>query len=147
MDAMQVIINLTNEKNKYKSGAEYNIGRLVEDLNRCDQEKQIWINCPDSTEYVYPYSFDSWRGRYCELSTSFCHSSIKVAQFLELAKSVIGQTFRGYKGGDFLMDKYTPIHIARYGESDFCGQYAKVIGVKEHDNYVELLYRDDEDDD
>lgn len=146
MDTIQAIINLTNEKNKYKSGAEYNIGRLVEDLQKCDQEKQVRINCPDSTEYVYPCYYSSWRGSYCELGLTFSNSSIKVMQFLEMTKSTIGETFTGYKGGDFLMDEYTPIHIAQEGNSRFGHQYAKVIGIKEHDNYVEVLYKDDDND-
>lgn len=143
MDTFSVIAQLSHEKEKYKSGAEYNISRLVEDLGKCDPEKQLRILCPDSTEYVFPYSFDSWAGNYYELSVDFYNSSIKVKEFLELAKAVIGQTLRGYNGGFFLMDKYTPIHIARHNEISFSGQYAKVIGVKEHDNYVEILYRND----
>lgn len=146
MDTIQAIINLMNEKNKYKSGAEYNIGRLVEDLQKCDQEKQVRIICPDSTEYVYPSYYSSWRGSYCELGLTFGYSSIKVRQFASITKSAINQVFTGYKGGHYVMDKYTPIHIADEDKWQFYGQCAKVIGVKEHDNYVEILYRDDDND-
>lgn len=34
-----------------------------------------------------------------------------------LCRAVIGQTFYGYKGGDFTMSEWSPVWIAQYGHS------------------------------
>ncbi len=43
------------------------------------------------------------------------------------AKSHIGQTFTGYKGGDFIMNESTHVWIATYGTTAGSGQ---IIGVE-----------------
>lgn len=37
---------------------------------------------------------------------------------LEHAKSALGATFTGYKGGEYTMNEYTDCWIAEYGEGD-----------------------------
>ena len=72
----------------------------------------------DGRKY-YPTGIGSWRGSYCELaisySTTTCHMTAK--GFLNILKNTIGRTLVGYKGGDFLMGKTTPVWVANYGES------------------------------
>ena len=76
-------------------------------------------------EYLFPTSIDSWRGIYAELALNFVDSDrgrtdekpMKVSEFLEMMKSVIGKEFTGYKGGEFTMNKHTPVWVANYGNS------------------------------
>lgn len=67
----------------------------------------------------YPTRIDSWRGSYCELAISYsptsCHMTVK--GFLNLLRNTIGRTLIGYKGGNFMMGKTTPVWVANYGES------------------------------
>ena len=59
----------------------------------------------------------SYRGYYSELAFHPCKSA-RVGDMLELARSCVGKTFTGYKGGEFTMNAYTDVYIANYGE---CG--------------------------
>lgn len=87
-------------------------------------------------EYLFPTSIDSWRGSYDELALNFemQGEEMKVSEFLEMLKDCIGKTFTGYKGGDFMMHKGTPIWVANYSHS---GNTA-VIDVVDN-GYVVLL--------
>lgn len=58
----------------------------------------------------------SYRGYYTDLAferfgTCTAHEN------LETVQACMGETFTGYKGGEFLMDGSAPIWIARYGFS------------------------------
>jgi hypothetical protein len=37
---------------------------------------------------------------------------------LDAARSAVGTTYHGYKGGSYTMEKWTKVHLANYGE---CG--------------------------
>lgn len=61
----------------------------------------------------------SYRGYYDQLAFE-PKANVTVNQMLTEAKSAIGQTFIGYKGGGFLMMKSTNVWLAEYsctGES------------------------------
>lgn len=75
-------------------------------------------------EYLYPTRIDSWRGSYSELALNYTSSRIsensapmKVTQFYEMMKGVVGKEFDGYKGGEFLMTLFTPVWVANNGNS------------------------------
>lgn len=59
----------------------------------------------------------SWRGVYAELAFEPAEN-VKVSEMLADAKSALGKTFEGYKGGDFTMDENTEVHIADYGSGE-----------------------------
>lgn len=138
MDLIQQIINLTNENSKLKSGIEYNLGTFIKDLEKLDGDKEIIIE-----DGVYPSYFCSWRGSYCELSLDYDKKPMLVKTLLKNAKKANGKTFIGYKGGEFLMDLFVPIHIAAYGDCAYCGEFAKIIGIKEYGNQYILVTRND----
>jgi len=46
-------------------------------------------------------------------------ASAKLGDMLSHAKSAIGASFTGWKGGEYRMEEYTPCYIGRYGE---CGE-------------------------
>lgn len=70
-------------------------------------------------EYLFPNDIDSWRGSYSELALNFTTEGqeMKVSDFLNMLKECIGKEFTGYKGGEFTMNKHTPIWVANYGNS------------------------------
>ena len=72
----------------------------------------------------WPVDLDSWRGSYRELALSYANDEDKwsVACVLSILKAAVGETFEGYKGGDFLMGKNTPIWVADYGNSQGFGR-------------------------
>lgn len=71
-------------------------------------------------EGIFPTNFDSWRGIYREIALGFSteySEGITHSEFIEEVKQSIGKEFTGYKGGEFLMSKHTPVWVANYGTS------------------------------
>ena len=69
--------------------------------------------------YVAPLGFgppDSYRGNYICVAFEPAEN-VTVASMLAHAKSALGATFTGYKGGEFTMHEYTDCYIANYGTS------------------------------
>lgn len=69
--------------------------------------------------YFLPTHLMSWRGSYCELAIGYSDKEPgkTVNEFLKDLKEAIGKIYSGYKGGDYMMGKTTPIWVANYGES------------------------------
>jgi hypothetical protein len=66
---------------------------------------------------VVPRGFGSphsWRGIYSELAFE-PEENVSVAHMLEAAKSAVGTTYEGYKGGDFTVTESTEVHVEEYG--------------------------------
>lgn len=83
------------------------LGELIEALEAADPN------------HVAPLGFGvpfSWRGNYADIAFE-PQSNVTVGSMLEHARSALGKTFRGYKGGEFTMHEYTDCYIDRYGES------------------------------
>jgi len=94
-----------------------------------------------SFEYLFPTGLTSWRGSYDELSLEFTSSDFNDKEkpptaeaFLKMLKEALGKTYTGYKGGDFVMGKSTPIWVANYGNSGNTG----VVGLRD-DGYEIII--------
>jgi hypothetical protein len=165
---MQQLIENWNLEQKRISAEEYCLGSLIEDLKNIKSDLIVEIDNGTFPlkEYLgyaeegdkgdkkyedgyfkgfFKYNrktlsvFDSWRGRYCELSMQFSNNNqnITVNDLLTMAEFVNGKFLGGYKGGDYLMNLETPIHIANYGS---CGN-TKLVGVYEHNGKAILKTR------
>lgn len=89
----------------------------------------------------FPGRLRSWRGRYAELALSFDgDGTATVGDLLAEAVAAIGETFQGYKGGDYVMGRGTPLWLANYGDTshDYDSNcYRMLTGVrKEADGIV-----------
>lgn len=56
----------------------------------------------------------SYRGDYQQLAFE-PKKNVTIGSMLQNAKSALGDTFTGYKGGEFEMDEYTDCYLADYG--------------------------------
>lgn len=86
-----------------------NLMKLIERLQKADKNR------------IVPMGFNnphSHRGDYCQLAFEPA-INIKVEEMLKCAEDSLGETFTGYKGGEFNMHEYTECFIANYGE---CGE-------------------------
>ena len=114
-----------------------------------------------------PMGIDSWRGSYAELaiqtegfgsyngdevthefesgnfynSVSIGKENPTVAEWIEVLKEAVGKTFTGYKGGDYLMSKNTPVWLAEYGNSSFKLD-DKEIDTENYENYKDVYFVD-----
>jgi hypothetical protein len=76
------------------------------------------LEAADQT-HIAPLGFGapgSYRGDYSELAFEPA-SNVTVASMLAHAKSALGATFTGYKGGEFTMNEYTYCYINERGHS------------------------------
>lgn len=81
------------------------LGELISLLERMPQDMVV------ENGFGSPHSY---RGFYEQLAFE-PERNVTVASMLSHAKSALGQTFEGYKGGDYLMDKKALCHVAEYG--------------------------------
>lgn len=75
----------------------------------------------------------SYRGYYTDLAFEKSDAKTTALTELTLCQDCLGKTFQGYKGGDFVMKKTTPLWIANYSE---CG--LKIMSIK-NDGSFELV--------
>ena len=81
---------------------------LIEILQRFPAERKVGFG------FGNPHS---WRGSYDELAFEPVNDTT-VGEMLEAAKSAIGQTYIGWKGGEFKMGLETTVNI------DFVGSWS-----------------------
>lgn len=81
---------------------------LIEYLERQPDHSRVIAN-----GFARPHSY---RGYYDQLAFEPA-PSVTIGSMLAAAKSAIGKTFIGWKGGEFVMDKWTPVWIAVRGDS------------------------------
>jgi len=73
-----------------------------------------------------PQEIDSYRGYYSDLALSFSEKGTKVGDLLRELRDADRAVFTGYKGGEYRMDRSTPVWVANYGR---CHGVA-VVGVE-----------------
>lgn len=88
-------------------GSYLGLGDLITRLEREDPAR------------ILPIGFDkphSFRGDYMDLAFE-PRRNIAIGNMLAAARSALGTTYEGYKGGDYTMGEHTSCWIANYGES------------------------------
>lgn len=83
-----------------------NLGGLISRLEREDPNRVLPLG------FANPHSY---RGYYSELAFEPV-PRIRIGDMLAAARTALGATFEGYKGGDYTMTEHTSCWIARYGE-------------------------------
>lgn len=95
------------------------LGDLIDTLEGFAPDMPVFYG-PDR-----PNQFMSWRGRYAELTLVPGDKPMTVGKLLGLARKADGGTFTGYKGGEFTMNRDTPVWADDYG---VCA-YRAITGV------------------
>ena len=143
----QMIDNMAKTARKKRSVEQMTLGQLIEQLEKMNPDSGVI--CSTDTSMVFT-TFDSYRGYYDDLALGYItkdyHEEGKndeihtVKDFLAEAKSCLGKTFYGWKGGEFIMGANTPLWVAHSGHtSDFvidrieesCGSCFVYLGLKE----------------
>lgn len=124
--------------NRMKTSTQLMLGELIILLENVKNKDLPVIF--DYGEYR-PICLDSWRGAYGELAINYSdkESPISCAKLLKELKEAIGKTFEGYKGGDYVMGKNTPLWAANYGTSlAWCGDSRGIIGIEEREDFISI---------
>lgn len=166
---MQTLLNnavQAQRSEELKTSSQLLLGELILKLEAVsNKDLPLFIDLMDKR----PKGIDSWRGSYCELAIqtetfgsyntdevewkskdgsyeSYKQKSIgkenpTVQGWIDVLKEAIGKTFTGYKGGDFLMGKNTPVWLAENGNSSFVTD-GKKIDEKNYSNYKSVFFVD-----
>ena len=113
------------------------LGELIDTLKSFPKDYLVFIKPYD----LVPYGFTSYRGYYDQLALEYdIEGHCTVEKLLKLAKQSVNKTFIGYKGGEFVMTKNTPIWISNYGNTSNilltkvespCDGYVYIYGEQE----------------
>lgn len=90
------------------------VGELIRLLEAREPDAHVRFDF----EHFAPIGLDSYRGFYDHLAFGFSEKADPtVADVLAMLRGAIGQTFHGWKGGDYVMDERTPLWVANRGNS------------------------------
>lgn len=108
---------------------------------------ELYISYEPKDEDGYNSNIVEWEsddGQYKDYKTMSTKLPKKCTgqNLLDMLKECKGKTFTGYKGGDYLMGKNTPIWVASYGSSDgFLDDTQGIIGVQPEKTRINLITR------
>lgn len=106
------------------------LGEFLKQLQSYPKDKPV-AYC----EHIYPRDFYSYRGFYEDISIGFSGYLITVGELItSIEGDVLGESFHGYKGGNYEASKETALWAAEYGELG-----ATVVGTLEKKGYVKIL--------
>jgi hypothetical protein len=90
------------------------LGELTDALSAVDPEMPVRF---DRTNGARPGEFASWRGDYAQLTLcNFDDVCETAGDLLRAALNADHGVFGGYKGGDFVMGRHTPVWADQWGE-------------------------------
>lgn len=95
------------------------LGELITKLEQQPQNNDVYFEfC-----HLAPTNFASWRGYYKHIALGYqiAYPSLKVSELLDKARSVVGQSYEGYKGGLYIMTTQTPVMVDNWRESTSTG--------------------------
>lgn len=127
---MQALVNhLSKGWRAERSLSQMTLGKFISELEKLPQDKEIENVC----------SPHSYRGYYSDLALEKGSGTRTVGSLVEQLKNeCLGQTFTGYKGGDFYMDEDTPMWIADEG---YCG--VKIMNIEDGETFSLATQFDD----
>ena len=128
MDLQALVDGMSERWQKERAATQLTLGDLIDKLELMPLSALITGIC----------SPQSYRGYYVDLAFEKAPEKITVEDALDMCKSAMGEVFTGYKGGDYVMGRNTPIWIAGYG---FCGE--RIMGI-DKDSGVIMTAAEDE---
>lgn len=105
------------------------LGQFITKLKQQPEENFVFFEFCD----FVPTEFGSWRGLFSELALGYApwreSEPLAVSSLIALAKSAIGATYTGFKGGQYEMTKQTTLW------ADNCGEATRtaIVDVKTFD--------------
>lgn len=149
MDLQTYLDNATTaaREERMKTSNQLTLGELILKLEpiveaqkkkKKDDQANIYFDFADT----FPTHLHSWRGSYAELAIGFgggTYSSddkaMTVIDFYKILKEAIGKTYIGWKGGDFVMGKNTPLWVS----DDGMGSQTGIIEIVDEGYQVILM--------
>lgn len=129
----------SNKLAEQRSKEMFTLGNLIDELEKYPKDWGVYI-LPFN---LIPDEFCSYRGYYQDLNLTVLTRSeaiaknkeMTVGQLLKMAKEANGNIFCGYKGGEFTMNRNTPIWV---GDDDYSTGVAIAEVKRAYDGLIEI---------
>ena len=115
-----------------RRGYHLTLGDAIAALDAAEDGLPVEFDCGGS-----PQDVSSYRGYYDDLALEPGAQSTPVIKLRQRLHQALGETFHGYKGGEYVMDAGTPLWCAGWGR---CGR--AVTGIDARGDRVILLTRE-----
>lgn len=110
MDMQELIDTIGRASAMTRSGYHLTPAKALEALESAVGDTKVFFDATDTG----PTGPHSYRGYYSDLAFE-SGAPPTVAEFKTTVNGTIGETYEGYKGGDFVMAGDTPLWSASYG--------------------------------
>ena len=112
MNINNILNAMSDQGAEYRSRYHLTLGRLEELLSAAKPDSKVEIDGYGISDNVFCY-----RGYYSDLAIGY-GDGVKVEDLLKSVRAALdGETFHGYKGGEYTMSKDTPLWLAsNYGD-------------------------------
>lgn len=106
MDMQALVDSFSEQWRRERSQTQMTLGKMIESLEAM----------PEDARVAMLQNAHSYRGYYSDLAFEPVEDETCLASaLLAECRDALGETFVGYKGGDFQMDEDTPVFVAFYG--------------------------------
>ena len=110
MDFQKSIDGMNKMAEDTRSDYHLTLGEAINRVSELPNNVEVIVDIGGSL--TEPHSY---RGYYSDLAFEPTDEGVTSQKFLFLLKESLGKTFEGYKGGDFVMGKKTPLWLSHYG--------------------------------
>ena len=111
-DFQKLVDALSSAARSDRSQYHVTLGELIDALNSCPPQLIVRVD-----RGGYPCSPRSYRGYYSDLAFETTQVARAVEQVRQDCTHALGNTYEGYKGGDFVMEGDTPLWVSDYGRA------------------------------
>ena len=129
---------------KMRSKNMFTLGNLIDELGKYPKNWKVLIE----PFHLVPLSFHSYRGYYHDLCLTYSTreeslgEEMSVGKLLDMCNATNGKEFYGYKGGEFLMNRKTPIWVS---DNDYSTGMAIAKVEKLFDGLIKIYCYKEED--
>lgn len=108
MDIFNYLIDMSDVWRKERASTQMTIDKLITKLEKFSKDKEI-------EKLSNPHSY---RGYYSDLGLQISSKTTTVGETIDfLNERCLGVTYEGYKGGEYYMDKDTPLFVDTWGST------------------------------
>lgn len=90
---------------------QWTLGQFIDALSKVEQHRDICFEfC-----HLYPTTLNSYRGYYDDVAVGVGDKPVTVNELVANLTSKLGTVMTGYKGGNYLVGRTTPLWVANWG--------------------------------
>ncbi len=112
MDIRDFVSAMANIARSERSNYHTTLGEAIEALKPANPRTPVVLDVGGSVGKI-----GSYRGYYADLALAPSDVPMDAASLIDRLVIAVGETFIGYKGGEFTMGLDTPLWVAPYGDA------------------------------